>query len=142
MGLIRESAAGLRIFGDELQPAEISRMLKCEPTQARVKGEVIKYPSGRERKITCGSWLLTAKRTEPEDLDGQIKWLLAKMTNDLMVWQALTSSYDVDMFCGAFMQSTNDGLSISPETMFALGSRGIEFDLDIYGPDDDSDGDV
>jgi hypothetical protein len=64
------------------------------------------------------------------------------MTNDLMVWQALTSSYDVDMFCGAFMQSTNDGLSISPETMLALGSRGIKFDLDIYGPDDDSDGDV
>ncbi len=66
---------------------------------------------------------------------------MAKMTDDFMVWQALTSSYDVDMFCGAFMQSTNDGLSISPKTMLALGSRGIEFDLDIYGPDDDSDGD-
>ncbi|PHV18063.1 hypothetical protein CSQ90_07090 [Janthinobacterium sp. BJB303] len=141
MGLLRQSAASLRIFGDKLQPAEISRMLKCEPTQARVKGEVIKYPSGRERTMTCRSCFLTADRTEPEDLDGQIKWLMARMTDDLMVWQALTSSCDVDMFCGAFMQSTNDGLSLSPETMLALGSRGIKFDLDIYGPHDVSDGD-
>lgn len=139
MGKIRQSAASLRIFGDELQPTEISRMLKCEPTQARVKGEVIKYRSGRERTITCGSWLLSAERAEPEDLDGQIKWSMAKMTNDLGVWQTLTSSYDVDMFCGAFMQSGNDGLSISAESMLALGARRVELELDIYSPvDDDS----
>jgi hypothetical protein len=139
MGIIRQSAASLRIFGDELQPAEIARMLRCEPTQARVKGEVIKYPSGRERTITCGSWQLSAERVEPEDLNGQIKWLIAKMTDDLGVWQALVSTYDVDMFCGAFMQSGNDGLSISAESMLALGTRGIRLDLDIYGPVDDDD---
>jgi hypothetical protein len=137
MGTIRQSAASLRIFGDELQPAEISRMLKCEPTQARVKGEVIKHSSGRERTITYGSWLLSAERAEPGDLDGQIKWLIAKMTSDLGVWQVLTCSYDVDIFCGAFMQSGNDGLSISAECMLALGTRGIELDLDIYSPIDD-----
>lgn len=114
-------------------------MLKCEPTQARVKGEVIKYRSGRKRTITCGSWLLSAERAEPEDLDGQIKWLMAKMTNDLRVWQVLTSSYDVDMFCGAFMQSGNDGLSISAESMLTLGARGVELDLDIYMPVDNDD---
>jgi hypothetical protein len=68
MGIIRQSAASLRIFGDELQPAEISRLLRCEPTQTRVKGEVIKYPSGRERTITCGSWTLSAEHAEPENL--------------------------------------------------------------------------
>jgi hypothetical protein len=35
------------------------------------------------------------------------------------------------------MQSRNDGLSISSGTMFALGKRGIELGLDIYGPDDE-----
>ena len=55
------------------------------------------------------------------------------MTDDLGVWKALTSSYEVDMFCGAFMQSGNDGLSISAESMLDLGTRGIELDLDIYG---------
>lgn len=137
MGIIRRSAASLRIFGDELQPTEISRILGCEPTQARLKGEVVKYPSGRERTFTCGSWFLTAESAEPENLDGQIKWLVAQMTDDLEVWKSLSSSYDIDMFCGAFMQSGNDGLSISAATMLTLGLRGIELDLDIYSPDDE-----
>ena len=45
------------------------------------------------------------------------------MTDDLEVWKTLTASYDIDMFCGAFMQSGNDGLSISSATMLALDSR-------------------
>jgi hypothetical protein len=137
MGIIRRSEVTLRIFGDELQPSEISRILGREPSQAREKGEVVKYPSGRERTFACGSWFLTGESAEPEDLDGQIKWLVAQMTDDLEVWKTVTSAYDVDMFCGVFMQSGNDGLSISAETMLALGSRGIELDLEIYRPDDE-----
>jgi hypothetical protein len=140
MGILRRSAASLRVFGDELQPVEISRMLGCEPTQAREKGQVVQYPSGRQRTFTCGSWLFTAERAEPADLDGQIRWLIGQMTDDLEVWKTLTASYDIDMFCGAFMQSGNDGLSISSATMLALGLRGIELDLDIYRPNDDDTG--
>ena|SRR5471032_2820701 len=139
MGTIHHSAASLRIFGDNLQPAEISRILRCEPTQAGVKGDIVRYSSGRERTITCGSWQLSAERAEPEDLNGQIKWLMAQITEDLGAWQALVSTYDVDMFCGAFMRSGNDGLSISAECMLALGARGIALDLDIYVPVDEDD---
>lgn len=56
------------------------------------------------------------------------------MTDHLAAWQALISTYDVNMFCGAFMRSENDGLSISAENMLAVGARGIELDLDIYSP--------
>lgn len=132
---VRQSAASLRIFGNELKPMEISRILRCEPTQAREKGEVVKYPFGREQTSTCGRWILTAERAEPVDLDGQIKRLVAQMSNDLEVWKTLTTYYDVDMFCGAFMQSGNARLSISAETMLALGSRGILLSLDIYSQD-------
>jgi hypothetical protein len=140
MGTICQSAASLRIVGIELQPMEISRILRCRPTQTREKGEVVKYPSGREQTFTCGSWLLTAERTEPVDLDGQIKCLVAQMSDNPEVWKTLTSSYDVDMFCGAFMQSGNARLSISAETMLALGLRGIALCLDIYSPEDEDAG--
>lgn len=33
------------------------------------------------------------------------------------------------------MGSGNEGLSISAETMFSLAQRGIQLELDIYGPD-------
>jgi len=137
MGQIHHSAASLRIFGDDLRPAEISRLLNCQPTKAQTKGEVIRSTSGRERLIKCGGWWLEALRAEPEDLDGQIKWLMSQVNDDLSIWQRLTTSYDVNLFCGLFMQSGNDGISISPETMFTLGKRGIELGLDIYGPDDE-----
>jgi hypothetical protein len=137
MGQIHHSVASLRIFGDDMQPAEISRLLNCEPTKAQAKGDVIRHASGRERIAKFGGWWLDALRAAPEDLDGQIKWLMARVSDDLSVWQGLRQSYDADIFCGLFMQSGNDGLSISPETMLALGKRGIELGLDIYGADDE-----
>jgi len=43
--------------------------------------------------------------------------------------------FEVDIFCGLFMGSSNEGLSLSPRTLSALGQCGIELGLDIYGPD-------
>lgn len=137
MGQIHHSAATLRIFGDDLRPDEISQMLKCQPTKAELKGEVIRYSSGRERTVKRGNWRLIAQRAEPENLDGQIQWLLSQVSGDLNVWKSLTQIYDVDLFCGLFMQSSNDGLSLSPETMLMLGRRGIELGLDIYDASDE-----
>jgi len=137
MGHIHHSAASLRIFGDDLIPTEISRLLGCEPTKAQVKGDVIRHSSGRERLVKFGGWWLNASRAEPEDLDGQIRWLMSQVNADLSIWRHLTTSYDVNVFCGLFMQSGNDGISISAETMLELGTRGIEIGLDIYGPDDE-----
>jgi hypothetical protein len=137
MGQVHHSAVSLRILGDDLQPAEITQLLNCEPTHSQIKGEIIRHASGRERLVKFGGWWLDASRAEPEDLDGQIRWLMSQVSDDLGIWQHLTTSYDVNLFCGLFMQSGNDGLSLSPETMLVLGKRGIELDLDIYGPDDE-----
>lgn len=137
MGCIHHSQASLRIFGDDLDPDTISSLLHCEPTKAQRKGDLIRYASGRERTIACGSWLLAAQRAEPEALDDQVKWLMSQVSDDLGIWQDLTASYDVDIFCGLFMQSGNDGIWISPMTMLELGKRGIGIGLDIYGADDE-----
>jgi Domain of unknown function (DUF4279) len=139
MGQIHHSAATLRIFSDDLRPDEISQMLKCEPTKAELKGDVIHYPSGRERTVKRGNWRLVAKNAEPEDLDGQIRWLMSQVSDDLNVWKSLTHACDVDLFCGLFMQSSNDGFSLSSETMLMLGQRGIELGLDIYDASDEDD---
>jgi hypothetical protein len=45
----------------------------------------------------------------------------------------LESKYRIDLFCGLFMEGTNEGLQISPETLHALGERGISLGLDMYG---------
>jgi len=77
-------------------------------------------------------WRLSAMDREPEDLDAQIGDLLSKLTDDLTVWTSIAERYRVDLFCGLFMREGNEGLSITPESLAALGLRRIELGLDIY----------
>ncbi|WP_425309098.1 hypothetical protein AADG42_10165 [Ammonicoccus fulvus] len=43
----------------------------------------------------------------------------------------MRDEYDVDLFCGWFMQNWNEGVSISAVTLSALGARRIALDIDI-----------
>jgi hypothetical protein len=93
------------------------------------------YVSGHIAKF--GMWRLEAARQAPGDLDAQIAEIFSKLTQDLSVWASITSTYTADMFCGLFMSGTNEGLSLSVETLEALSARGIELGLDIYSKDRD-----
>lgn len=73
-------------------------------------------------------------------MDGQIDEILSQMTGDLATWQSIAKQYHLDLFCGLFMRVSNEGLSISAASLEALGARGIELQLDIYGGHDEEDG--
>ena len=136
MAHLARSVASLRIFGDDLQPEVVSRILGCTPTKTWPKGHIQICKSGREVAKRTGGWLLHASDAEPENLDGQVAELLAKLTSDIAIWTEVGQRFEVDLFVGWFMESSNEGVSISSKTMFALAERGIELSLDIYGPDD------
>lgn len=137
MAQIHHSAVCLRIFGNDLIPEEITQILRCTPTVAERTGEVISYQSGRERVVKCGNWRLEAEPVEPEDVNGQVRWLLSQVESDPDVWKSLLQRFEVDVFCGLFMQGSNDGMSLAPDVMALLGERGIRLALDIYNASDD-----
>jgi len=134
MGMISETAATLRFFGDDLDPDEITRFLGAEPTVGVRKGESWATSLDAEKISKRGSWRLQTARRQPGDLDGQIAELFAPLTTDLSIWRDLTKRYEADVFCGVFMLEGNEGLSLSPGILEALGSRGLVLDLDVYGP--------
>jgi hypothetical protein len=82
---------------------------------------------------------LEAEPAEPENINAQVRWLLSQVESDPEVWQALVHRFDVDIFCGLFMQGSNDGMSLAPDVMALLGERGIHLALDIYNASDDDD---
>ena len=137
MAHLQKSVATLRIFGDDLIPAEVTAMLGGEPTLAGAKGQVIVMRSGRTRIARCGRWDLQASDAEPENLDAQVLEIFGKLTNDLAVWHALSERFSIDLFCGWFMKEGNEGVSVSPSTLQALGERRIVLSLDIYAPTDE-----
>jgi len=134
MAALNRTAASLRIFGDDLEPMEITSLLGCEPSAGERKGqELIGKSTGKVRIAKTGSWRLSANKQSPGNLDAQVEEILSKLSPDLSVWHVVTGRFRADLFCGLFLESPIEGISISAASLAALGNRGIELGLDIYG---------
>jgi hypothetical protein len=139
MAELHKSVATLRILGDSLNPDEITRILGCPPTEGFLKGQI--RPSKSKGIVQkTGSWRLEAVKKIPADLDAQVSELFGRMNKDLAVWTALSGKYEIDLFCGFFMNETDEGLELSTETLKTLGDRGVKLGFCIYAPirDDDA----
>lgn len=136
MADLARAVASLRVTGENLVPADVSALLGCESTKSWAKGDSLKS-HGATRTARFGLWSLEADETEPANLDAQVTVILSRLTTNQAVWVKLCAEYDVDLFCGWFMEYGNEGVSIKPETMAALGTRGILLDIDLYGGDGD-----
>ena len=139
MAHVQKSVVTLRIGGDDLIPDAITKLLGAKPTSTQIKCEkIVGCNTGHVRYAKMGMWRLCASDREPENMDGQIREILSKATGDLTVWRSIAGRYEVDLFCGLFLDGSNEGLTLSAQSLAALGERGIEMGLDIYsGHDDD-----
>ena len=133
MGPLEKTAASLRFFGDDLDPAEITARLQGTPTVGVKKGGTWLTSRGSEKVAQKGSWRLTTPRRSPGDLDAQIDELFAQLTTDTTVWRDLATRFQADIFCGLFLSGGNQGTSLMPETLMAVGARGLVLNFDIYG---------
>ena len=94
MAVLSGSAASLRFFGDDLDPDELTHLLGCQPTKSEKKGEeLFGKVTGRKRIAPSGGWWLRAERREHGDLDAQISEILDQLTDDMSIWQDLTSRF-------------------------------------------------
>ena len=135
MARLARSVVSLRIIGDALVPSEISTLLGAEPSRAERKGEqIIGRKTGQVRIAKTGLWLLCANDREPEDINGQVVELFRQLNPDLKVWSELSCRFEMNLFCGLFMETSNEGMAISSATLQTLGERGIELQFDIYDP--------
>jgi hypothetical protein len=135
LATISRTKATLRIIGDALIPEEVTNLLGAVPTESQQKDQELRGPTGISRTAKFGMWRLRATETAPGDLDAQVQEILACLTNDIGVWNQLASRYEIDLYCGWFMEKENEGLGISASTLRELGARGIELSLDIYSGD-------
>ncbi len=136
MSAVERSVVTLRIYGDDLIPQDITEILGVSPTHAETKGqEIVGRKTGKVRVAKSGMWRLCALDRQPEDLDGQIREIFSQIPAEIAVWQSITKKYRTNLFCGLFMSETNDGLSISAQSLAFLAERGVELWFDIYAPD-------
>jgi Domain of unknown function (DUF4279) len=134
MAHLHNSAASLRISGDDFDPDAISTLLCCQPTTSYRKGEAIRSSTGLEFIKKTGAWMLNAEDETPADLDAQVRNILDKLPSDPDTWQTLSARFEIDLFCGWFMKETNEGLEVPADTLRRLGERSILLAVCIYAP--------
>jgi hypothetical protein len=104
--------------------------INCEASECEALSKLIGCASDNPKR-----WRVAAPDAQGADLDGQVSSILARLTSDLGVWQQITSKYQVDLFCGLFLDRPNRGVALRVETMAQLAARGISIGFDIYAPE-------
>jgi Domain of unknown function (DUF4279) len=135
MGDVYKTAASLRFHGDDLDPNDLSRVFGTEPTVGVKKGEIWVSPKGLEVVSPFGRWHLHTDDVKPGDIDQQIASLFSGLSDDMVRWREYAERYHGNIFAGIFLSQFNEGMSISPATLNAVGMRGLELGLDIYTND-------
>ena len=134
MANVGKTAASFRMFGDDLDSEEISRLLGATPTRSARKGDIRRFSSGRECVERSGFWLLVAEDAVPGDLTRQITQILNSLTGDVAIWADVSQRYSCDIFCGLFMDGGDESEEISLEVISMMATRGLRLALSLYSP--------
>jgi hypothetical protein len=137
-GPVSRLSIALRIQGDDLDPSEITSLLRVQPKFAARKGDQVRRGS-RAVVQRIGIWTFgLSEQSSPEwELDDVIGALLARLPAEKEIWESLSTRFKLDVFCGLFLGSDNQGADLRPETIRALAERNLALGLDIYGPPPD-----
>jgi hypothetical protein len=123
----------LRVCGDSLDPAYVSRTLGCEPSRRQRKGEPVLSANGELKRIArTGSWLLDFPVPGDVAIGEAIALLLRTLPDDESVWTSLTSRFTVDLICDVTVRCVNRGFELPPEVLALVAQRGITLGFDIF----------
>ncbi len=138
-GLVEKTKVSLALFGDALDPPEITRMIGREPSHAHRRGEP---GPGPQYKIpySSGAWLLSVEVVRPEGPDDATERLLDLLPSDERLWKDLSARYDLSFSYGVFFRGWNRGFTLSPRVLQRLVTYRARLDFDLYANVGDPEG--
>jgi len=137
-GLTRYKVS-FRIGDDNLNPAELTEILKINPDKAHRKGDPHTSTSKKGKIIhyspfRTGVWILNSREDEYVTLEQHLKSLLTLLypLKDLLA-EFTCRGYKMDIFCGAFVREVHQpGFDISSDMLTQLGELNISLGVCIY----------
>jgi hypothetical protein len=129
----RWSKAAFCIYGETLQPVEISRVLGLKATTSGVKGErQSKYP--RARQLRTSIWIHDCPLDEHLPLQDHLKWLLDVLLPKVNVVHGIAEQYDAKLSCGYSSEHGQGGCTFDAALLDRLANLGVPLVLDLYPP--------
>jgi hypothetical protein len=89
-----------------------------------------------------GQWSLESPLDTAADIEDHIEWLLERLlpvrerVAEVLAWDERIKA---DFFCGVYLNSHNEEISLKPATLAAISSLHAELNFDIHGEDESSD---
>jgi hypothetical protein len=124
--------ASFRIFGDSLQPSEITALLEVEPTKSGRKGEPAFSPL--RQPLRSSVWILDSPLADHLPLQDHFRWLLDALEPKQEQLAEITKRYEADFFCGFSSANGQGACILDPELLSRLAMLGVEVVLDLYPP--------
>lgn len=131
---------GLRFYGDQLQPSEISTRLNLQPSHASSQSQN-KLTTRKRRPF----WGYNGQgevgfQAEWESLEDGLEFLLKILSSRKAEIIALARQFDGFWWCGHFQASFDGGPRLSPRLLTEIGSYEIPLSIDNYFLNDGEDG--
>jgi hypothetical protein len=125
----------LAIYGEQLDPAEITQLLKLKPTRCHRKGEAITTaPATRSHKVSTGAWLLTSENhVNNAVFEEHLSWLLNVLSEKQQALEQVQKlGCNVQVRCGWHAASSNTVPELSVDVMSRLVQLNLPILFDIY----------
>lgn len=123
---------GLRFYGNELEPSEISARLNLQPS-----GLLSKTQSQLATRKRRPYWAYNGQgeagfQSEWTSLEDGLKFLLKSLSSRKVDIIALARQYDAIWWCGHFQTSFDGGPTLSSTLLTEIGSFGVPLSIDNY----------
>lgn len=133
MAGISRVSVSLRVFGEELEPDEVSALLGHQPTRFHRKGDL--STQGGSSVEPTGAWILDSVLSEKAEIEEHVEALLSLISNDSDEWANLTQRFSASILCSVFLDQYNEGFELSPRLTQSMAERGLVIAFDIYSGD-------
>ena len=135
-GLPDECGVTLAIYGEDLDPDEITGLLGVRPTESHRRGDRPK-PDSRF-PFRQGAWFLECRRMARVSPDDLTKAVLDQLPTDPQRWRSIQERFSIRLVYGLHFSGWNKGFELPRELVARIGAIGASmgFDLYAYGEDE------
>ena len=135
-GPVEELRVALAVYGDDLEPQEVTELLGRRPSKSFRRG----YVAGpRSPEMQHGAWFLEQEAVGTEDPGRVIGQLLSLLPSSRQIWVQLNSRYKVQLRIAVHLNGWNNGFSFDAHTAERIAATGAEVIFDIYSRDGNND---
>jgi hypothetical protein len=128
---------GLRFYGDQLEPTEISARLNLQPSDTFSQSQNQLRTRKRRPYWAYNGQGNAGFKPEWTCLEEGLEFLLKSLISRKTEIITLACQFDAVWWCGHFQASFDGGPTLSPKLLTEIGSYGIPLSIDNYFSDED-----